>query len=85
MNRYFIFYPIPRDPSCLATGEANSQIAQNQFNGFLVTLFISIYLVITEPYTLTLMTTPVMAESDYALDLDTWGEECASRVRRSVR
>ena len=83
MNRYFIFYPIPRDPSCLASGEANSQTAQNQSQGFLVTLFPAIFLVITDTYTFVLMRAPVMAESNYAVGLNTLNEEYDLSLRRS--
>ena len=62
MNRYFRFYPIPRDPSCFATAEVTSQIAQNQFQGFLVARFLPFFLFITDIYTLPLMRMLLMAE-----------------------
>ena len=65
MNRYFIFYPILRDPSCLATAEVTSQIAQNQFQSFLVALILPFFLFITDIYTLPLMRMLRMAESNY--------------------
>lgn len=65
MNRYFIFYPIPRDPSCLAGLVVNLQMMPNQFQRFLSFLFLALFYLITETYILGLMGSPIMAEDHY--------------------